>query len=209
MSKHARTEAEVAKEEPDARVVAGVARLLLETRVLQLERDVKRKKLELFWNIYNMHRLNTAVRIANERHARCVCNICLYYHRDPSASSETTHLNLKKCLFAEWLVAQYAAFGLQTLRFRDNICVKCCFAGNRPHRPVDPARDCVMHMDCHLVTSGPCDGYIRYGRRLYGATSVQDPELRKLRRFIAHLEGPSFPREPIEAEMWDVDDDHA
>lgn len=162
------------------RLGVAVSRALAEPRVAQLRGEYERLRLIIFFRTWGSERFKRALIHANEALTRCTCLRCQEHDRQPTGyflNDEET----APCLFLPWLHGQFREHGLQ---------VALCDVPDPDERKVwTPFSHYIETYDtapsAHLFAEG---AYFAFGRKIWGARTADDPELRKLTRFIDCME---------------------
>jgi hypothetical protein len=152
-----------------------VSQLLYDERIIEQRQEIERLRLQLFWKDHDMKRLTELMAIANGNHTKCACDVCGLKGRIKHVEPESA-VRGEKCLFGPWFNAQLVECGLVAVgstRFDQHPAIN--------HRSLH--RGSCVEVDCHF-TFCPADedvwlGFF-FGERLWKATTVDDPELRKL-----------------------------
>ena len=159
--------------------LALVAKVLMDTRLLELKRENEELKLKLFWKEHSPSMLMQAMAAANKMGAgpRCACLTCIVGGRCANGTRgfapypfvheyDRCHL---RCQFQPWFEAKIGEAGMRV--------------------GVDAVRDDGQHFS--NLGSADWNEWV-YGSRLWQASSVADPELGKLQRLFRALTPPAL-----------------
>lgn len=184
-----------------SRVMQGVERLslvakvLMDTRLLQLKRENEALKLQLFWKEHNPCMLKRAMAVANkgEGGPLCACLACIvggrcadgtlgfapypfaHVYEEQLVMSPYDRCHLR-CQFKPWFEEKIRGSGMSVRELPVSVWV------DDGHEVPDEGH--------HFINLGRVDwnAWV-YGLRLCKAASADDPELAKLRRlFLALVE---------------------
>jgi hypothetical protein len=182
-----------------------VAKVLMDTRLLELKRENGELKLKLFWKEHNPSMLRQAMAAANmvEGGPRCACLACIVGGRCangtrgfapyPFAHEYDGHLVMSpydrchvRCQFKPWFEDRIGAAGMSVgggvRGMASPVWVKGCVVHDG---------QAVLGMDDgrHFSNLGGADwNEWVYGPRLWKASSAGDPELGKLESLFRALE---------------------
>ena len=153
-------------------MLALTSKVLYEREILELRAENERLKLSLFWKTYGPEQLNAAMQDFNMIQTRCKCFMCAVSGR---YDRET---NICSCSFVPWFEKQLAECGLESATF-DNKSIHFQHEGML-----------AWDIDAHFVHDGGMDDHwlqFSYGSKLHKATSIENPELQKLKRLFSIL----------------------
>jgi hypothetical protein len=182
--------------------LALVSQILYDKELIEMRQENERLKLSLFWTKYNAFKLNAAIRVRNQMESddpfNCDCRVCIIARRycvSDDMSSDDEHVPNVKCEFEPLFEAKLAEFGLIFAVVPDHLPVRLqyheCAVGLRRGREA-------INAPAHIVAFG-CDpkdgrrpdmedwGHFTYGAKLFKATTVNDPELKKLEDLFTWL----------------------
>jgi len=168
--------------------LALVAKVLMDTRLLELKRENEALKLQLFWRDHNPSMLRQAMAVANtvEGGPRCACLACIvggrcadgtrgfapypfaHVYNEHCVMSQCDRCHLR-CQFKPWFEAQIREVDMSV--------------------GVDALRDDGHHFS--NLGSADWNTFV-YGSRLWKASSVADLELGKLSRLFHALTLPDL-----------------
>ena len=178
-----------------------VAKVLLDTRLLELKRENEELKLKLFWKDHNPSMLKQAMAVVNtvEGGPRCACLACIvggrcangtqgyapyafaheYDHQLVMSAHDICHL---RCQFKPWFEQKIAESGMSVREMPLSVWVDGADGG-----VVDDGK-AVPDDGNHFVNMGRVDwnAWV-YGSRLWNASSTADPELGRLKRLFLAL----------------------
>jgi len=177
-----------------------VAKVLMDTRLLELKRENEELKLTLFWKEHSPCMLKQAMRQANAGGPQCACLACIVGGRCDSGTLGYAPYHFVQ-QYDDHLVmtptdrshirCQFKPFFEQKIAEQD---MSVGFGVPGMHLPlwVD---GCVVHDGSAVLDDGQHFSNMRnadwnafaYGSRLYKAPSVTHPELRKLSRLFRAL----------------------
>lgn len=161
---------------------ASVAKILTDQLVVRLLAENRALKLELFWNKYNFGELHDAMKTANQKYKGpdCNCHTCDFVGRkneDDGVIAEGYDCRFK--IYFENLLAECGMISTHTPTDYDHFFIA--------EEDGDLAHICMnggncVDVDTHIVDSSEIADwrYFTYGARIWKASSVDDPELRKL-----------------------------
>ena len=157
--------------------LATVSKVFMDARLLTLRRQNEELRLELFWTAHSVQKLQIAMKKANtgyERSIGCKCWKCSL----AGIIDGTVVDRSKTCQFIPWFEAK----------------IKQCdliHEGMPPqHMHVTHVSDssgCVCDVDSHFVESDVMGVFMykfTYGSKLWKAKSVDNPELKKLKKLF-------------------------
>jgi hypothetical protein len=148
----------------------------------ELRRENGNTRLQLFWKDYSVQSLQESMRTANkwDKSPKCNCLICAVSGRK---DEEIETDKARACAYIPW--------------FEELIDKKCGLkfahalqdsTNNHPH--MSNTLNGVLDVDCHFVKVGRGDWLMfTYGKKLYQAQTVDDPELKKLEKLFQLLHG--------------------
>ena len=168
--------------------LALVAKVLMDTRLLELKRENEALRLQLFWREHNPSMLRQAMAVANmvEGGPRCACLACIvggrcadgtrgfapypfaHVYNEHCVMSQCDRCHLR-CQFKPWFEAKIREVDMSV--------------------GVDALRDDGQHFS--NIGSADWNTFV-YGSRLWKASSVADLELGKLRRLFHALTLPDL-----------------
>ena len=155
----------------------------MDARVAELRRENENLRLQLFWKDYNVQSLQEIMRTANNWHKspKCDCLICAVSGRK---DEEIETDNARACAFIPWFEEKIDMCGLKFgYAFQDST--------NHPH--MSNTLNGVLDVDCHFVKVGRGDWLMfTYGKKLFRAQTVDDPELKKLKKLFQLLDDDSL-----------------
>jgi len=181
-----------------------VAKVLMDTRLLELKRENEELKLKLFWKEHNPSMLKQAMAVANKAEGgpRCACLACIvggrcedgtrgfapypahmYDEQLVMSAQDVCHL---RCQFKPWFEERVRESGMSVgVGVRDMpwpywVALDLVDDGNA-----------VPDDGHHFSNLGKADwnAWV-YGSRLWKASSVADMELRRLKSLFHALEAP-------------------
>jgi hypothetical protein len=150
-------------------LLALASKVLYEREILELRTENERLKLSLFWKTYGPEQLYTAMQDANAHITQCKCFMCAVSGR---YDLET---NICACSFVPWFEKQLAKCGLESATIDDQ-------SKHFQHESM-----LAWDIDTHFVHDGGLDDHwlqFSYGSKLHRATSIENPELQKLKRLF-------------------------
>ena len=172
-----------------------VAKVLMDTRLLELKRENEELKLKLFWKEHNPSMLKQAMAAANTRDGgpRCKCLACIVGGRCANgtqgfapypADEYDDHFVLSRgdichlrCQFKPWFEALIQGAGMSVRELPSSVWVGGGVVGVPDDRH-------------HFIKMGRVDwNDCVYGSRLRAASSAGDPDLGKLNRLFRVLDG--------------------
>lgn len=183
----------------DVERLSLVAKVLMDTRLLELKRENVELKLKLFWKEHNPCMLRQAMAVANKIDGgpRCTCLACIVggrceygtqgYAPYPFAHMYDEHLVMTQsdrchlhCQFKPWFDQRIRESGMSVREMPSSVWLD--------GRVVDDDME-VLDDGHHFINMGTVDwnAWV-YGSRLRNASSVTDPELGKLERLFRVLE---------------------
>ena len=184
-----------------ASALALASKVLFEREVLELRSQNEKLKLKLFWKDYNVNMLRKTMKSGNTFPADspyCQCEMCISFKRAVRPRKRgplhgavalpgmfSTDLS-QVCTFGPWFAKKAKSFGLTIMKPK--------YPHNKPWPAEIEGHDScpdllVIDLDCHLVNKdGPEWTNFTYGRRLWGASTVDNPELAKLAKFFEYLD---------------------
>ena len=178
-----------------------VAKVFMDTRLLELKRENEELKLKLFWKEYNPSMLKQAMFVANRREGGpgCTCLACIVGGRCNAGTQgyapyafanmyddqlimsphDICHL---RCQFKPWFEQKIRESGMSVREMPLSMLV---------HGDLVDEGNAVLDDGKHFVNLGKVDwnAWV-YGSRLHKASSTADPELEKLQRLFRALETP-------------------
>jgi hypothetical protein len=180
--------------------LCAVSKVLYDSELVATRKENEALKLRLFWTSYGAFKLAAAIRVRNQMNEdepfNCSCRKCVaalrYSHRDGMSSDD--ELENVNCEFEPLFEAKLKEFGLTFAVVPMDMCIPRpqheCAAGLRYGRET-------VDMDVHIVVHG-CDPRrgdasapdwmnFTYGAKLFKATTVNDPELKKLEDLFVWL----------------------
>jgi len=179
-----------------------VAKVLMDTRLLELKRENEELKLTLFWKEHNPCMLKQAMRGANARGPSCACLACIVGGRCDSGTlgyapyqfvqeydehtvctpSDRCHVRCQFKPFFEQAIAEQGmsvGFGVPEPDMHLPVWVDGCVAHDA---------NAVLDDGRHFSNLRRADwNTFAYGSRLWKAASVTDTELMKLKRLFNAL----------------------
>ena len=155
--------------------------------LLELQRENETLKLRLFWEKYGPDKLKAVMRLVNEQDwMGCICLACIQSDRHERGCRRIDASNDGPCKFKPQFEYE--------LREHD-----MSFACGLPHVPiwvdgsVVNSRNNVLDDGHHFTNLGSHDWVSwTYGSKLWKATSVDDPELAKLKSLFETLENYGY-----------------
>ena len=146
-----------------------VCKLLLDQRVIELKNENEHLKLQLFWKTYNPTHLKELM--AAGLGPKCGCMACCVIGRKPDNEEEVANHNPWACTFKPWFEQKITKCGM-TIGYGTD--------GVTDGSLVDDYNS-LYDVDCHFNSLARQDWVCwSYGSKLWKATSVNDPELKKL-----------------------------
>jgi len=168
--------------------LALVAKVLMDTRLLELKRENEALKLQLFWRDHNPSMLRQAMAVANmvEGGPRCACLACIVGGRCADGTRG----------FAPYPVAPEYDFQLVMSTY-DRCHLRCqfkpWFEAQIREAGMRVGVDAVQDDGQHFSNLGRADwNAFVYGSRLWKASSTGDPELGKLKTLFHALTLPDL-----------------
>ena len=178
-----------------------VAKVLMDTRLLELKRENEELKLKLFWKEHNPSMLKQAMAAANtvEGGPRCACLACIvggrcangtqgyapyafaheYDHQLVMSAHDICHL---RCQFKPWFEEKIRESGMSVRDMPLSVWVDGADGG-----VVDDGK-AVLDDGNHFINMGKVDWNTWvYGSRLWRASCDADPELAKLKALFETL----------------------
>ena len=177
-----------------------VAKVFMDTRLLELKRENEGLKLKLFWKEHNPGMLKQAMSVANRSEAGpgCTCLACIVGGRCNAGTQgyapyafanmyddqlimsphDICHL---RCQFKPWFEQKIRESGMSVREMPLSVLVDTGVVG-------------VLDDGKHFVNLGKVDwnAWV-YGSRLHKASSTADPELDKLQRLFRALQAAGAP----------------
>ena len=157
------------------------------SELIRQEEDNNIKEMKLFWENHNVETLSELIRQANPVHVKCKCCGCIVSGRWIEDSGSE---NPWTCLFAAWLETQILNCGM--LIERGSMQNKCIMGHdcNPTKWVIDSDVHFIRKADAHMPSQeGTKWRYFTYGSKIFNATSVNDPEIRKLKKLFEILGG--------------------
>ena len=157
-------------------------------------------KLKLFWKDYNLNNLKQAMCFANSMSGtgpQCVCFSCGITGRKENDDDEDEPIiDSDDCTFKPWFEQQLKSLqmtvqiSLQENRNDTHICL----SGNTDFRSCNAS---VYDDDSHFAhfSSKHDWNWFTYGSKIWEATSVEDPELEKLKNLFTLLNKDAYEEE--------------
>ena len=176
-----------------------VAKVFMDTRLLELKRENEELKLKLFWKEHNPSMLKRAMLVANRSEAGpgCTCLACIVGGRCNAGTQgyapyafanmyddqlimsphDICHL---RCQFKPWFEQKIRESGMSVREMPLSMLV---------HGDLVDEGNAVLDDGKHFVNLGKVDwnAWV-YGSRLHKASSTADPELDKLQSLFRALE---------------------
>lgn len=153
--------------------LALCSRVLYDRRILEQQKEIERLKLRVFWLEYGKRALNDAMQCFNDKFTMCGCLNCIVGGR---ALKEDGYDTGGDCTFQE--------------AFEHHLDDHGFIVSNNHIGLVDVPfveGDCDLG-DVHFVLYGRGDWvHWSFGRQLWSATSVGDPEILKYGRMVDSL----------------------
>jgi hypothetical protein len=151
--------------------VVFVCKLLLDQRVIELKRENEQLKLKLFWKTYNPTHLKGWMAEGNQCSLgpKCGWLVCCVSGR--ASDEEVANRGTFTCTFKPWFEQKITECGMT---------IGCGTDGVTDGSHVDDYNS-LYDVDCHFNSLARQDWLCwSYGSKLWKATSVNDPELKKL-----------------------------
>ena len=179
-------------------LLALASKPLYDREMLELRSENESLKLKLFWKDYNVHKLHKAMQSGNSFPADapyCQCQTCVHFKRSVrprkkgplhgGASGGSAPLYDAVCKFGPWFASAARRFGLTVKKASWGMHYDSTQLMEHDSNPELE----VLDLDCHLVnTDGHEWTHFTSGRRLWGATTADSPELKKLSEFFRYLQ---------------------
>jgi hypothetical protein len=146
------------------------------------------------WKKYGVGFLSYLMRQANMYHPdapKCKCCGCITSGR---WTTETVDEDRWTCIFQPWFEKKAKECGMEIAKGTEQN--KCMFLNTfHPHKKdtrfwvIDLDVHLVSHADAHLINQEGFDwNCFTYGTKLFKATSVDDPEIQKLKKLLIELD---------------------
>lgn len=155
-----------------------VSKVFMDARVAELRRENEDLRLQLFWKDHSVHLLRDVMGAANnwDKSPKCNCLSCAVSGR---IEGDVESDDARDCAFVPWFEEKITECGLtfgHTLPDSTN------------HSHISDTWGGVYDVDCHFIKLGRGDwNFFTYGKRLYQAKTIDDPELKKLKELIKLL----------------------
>ena len=180
--------------------LCAVSKILYDTELMATRKENEALKLSLFWTKYGAYKLTAAIRVRNQMNEdepfNCSCTKCLQARRyscsdDISSDEEPEIIACDfEPLFEAKLRELEMTFAVIPMTTNISRPRHECAAGLRYGREA-------VDVDAHIAVNGfdprrgdpeEADwGNFTYGAKLFNATSVSDPELKKLEKLFEWL----------------------
>ena len=161
----------------------SVSKIFMDARVAELRSENENLRLQLFWKDYNVQSLRDVMERANNwpNSPKCNCLSCAVSGRiDQDVSTD----NARVCTYVPWFEEKFVACGLTS---------GYALPTSTYHPHMSDTWNSVCDVDCHLVNIGRGDWvFFKYGKRLYQAQTVDDPELKKLQNLFHQLDADAL-----------------
>ena len=164
-------------------------RLCLATSALKIFKDVAFQALckenadlrvQLFWKDHNVQRFRSAMELSNnwDKSPKCDCWKCAVNGRK-EFDAETD--SSRDCAFIPWFEEKVIAC---------KMTIGYVLPTSTSQEHVSDTWNVVWDVDCHFVLierMGGRWGYFAFGKKLWGAKTINDPELMKLKKLFEML----------------------
>ena len=168
-------------------MLAMASKVLYERELLALRQENNRLKIELFWSKHNANMVRDAMQCGNTfkpDSPNCRCVICVGIDR-ATRKKRLPGFDNAPCRFGSWFEAQLKRFGLT---FVHDPC-ETAEREVRDRPELNELTGFVLDVDAHFVNiDGPEWAHFTFGKRLWGASNADDPELRKLSDLITYMQ---------------------
>ena len=160
-----------------------ISKVFMDARVAELRRENENLRLQLFWRDYNVQSLEALMGTSNnwDRSPKCNCWSCAVSGRmDDGVEVDGARV----CAYNPWFEEMIDECGLKFGHVRPD---------STHHNHMSNTMNGVWDGDCHFVHVTRGDWFqFTYGKRLYKAQTVDDPELKKLEKLFQLLDADSL-----------------
>lgn len=164
-------------------LLAMTSKIMYDIEIIELHKEIEDLKLQLFWKDYCIEKLKKTLIDANKYHPDspyCDCYNCIACKRAYIHSSAE---NPKICLFKEWFENVLNIYDLNFIKGYPN---------NNPEEIIHMSNNSigsfVLDVDTHLINMGQLNWFsVTYGSKLFKATTINNPELQKLKKLFMYL----------------------
>jgi hypothetical protein len=152
-----------------------VSKVLFDRELIELRKENEKLKLTIFWHKHGVDSLRNLMAKANKLHPQCLCVYCTFCGRTRQYDDGV------ECTFKPWFENKLRECGLKTHQGYPNNVVQLdheC-SGNTRY---------VLDMNVHFIDMAT--GFwtwFTYGASLWKASSINDPELKKLELLFQEL----------------------
>ena len=175
-----------------------VSKILYDSELMATRKENEALKLSLFWTKYGAYKLTAAIRVRNQMNEdepfNCNCINCLHARRYSCSDDISSDDEMETCGFEPLFKAKLRELDMTFAVIPMTMDIPRpnheCAAGLRYGRET-------VDVDAHIAVNGfdsrrgdpeAADwGNFTYGAKLFKATTVSDPELKKLERLFEWL----------------------
>jgi hypothetical protein len=163
--------------------LAEVSKIFYDKELIETRKENERLKLTIFWMRYGVQPLREMMAVANECHPdapRCACLACVVGGRYASYHN-TYDPNCRECKFKPWFEQRLKKCEIDVQIGHPSKDINFIFH--------ECNSNFVLEMDSHLVNMGRLDwNFFTYGSKFFKATTVEDPELQKIKTLFEELD---------------------